>query len=450
MTISDVVKKQYSYFNSKECECKNIDFRIKQLCILESTIRKNESALSEAVYKDFKKSKTDVFFSELSLIYSEIRFAKKNLRKWANAKKVKTNPINFPAKSFIIPEPLGVSLIISAWNYPLMLSFAPVVSAISAGCTMILKPSEIAKNSSVAIAKIVRENFDAKYFSVIEGGVEETQELLNQKFDKIFFIGSKKVGRIIYESAAKNLTPLTLELGGKSPTFVTQNANLDICVKRLVWAKFLNAGQTCIAPDYVLIHKSVKEEFLNKLKSEIENVKYSIEQGNYVQVINDKNMQRLIALLDKEKVFFGGNYDIGTRYFSPTIMQKISFEDTVMQEEIFGPILPVIEYENLDEIIAKIKSLPKALACYVFSSDKKEQESILRELSFGGGCVNDALMHISNNTLPFGGVGESGFGSYRGEAGFKSFSHYKSILNKSTYFELPFKYMFRKRGNKKD
>jgi len=442
MTNSSTVQNQRDFFNSNIT--KNLDFRLKQLSILNDAIRKNEKALSEAIFKDFKKSKYTTFVSELSLIYSEISFAKKNLRKWARAKKVKTNPLNFPAKSSIIPEPLGVSLIISAWNYPFMLSFSPVVSAIAAGCAIVLKPSEISSNSSSAIAKIIRENFDEKYFSVIEGGADESQELLSQKFDKIFFIGSKRVGKIVYEAAAKKLTPVTLELGGKSPTFVTENCNLDICVKRLVWAKYINAGQTCIAPDYVLIHKSIKNDFLNRLKSEIEDSKFSIEKGNYVQIVNEKNMQRLIALLEEGKVFFGGHYDMESRWIEPTIMSDISFTDSVMQEEIFGPILPVIEYENLDEIISQVKKLPKALACYIFSSDKKEQKTILSELSFGGGCINDAIMHISNNNLPFGGVGESGFGAYRGQAGFKAFSHFKSILSKPTFFELPFKYFFPK------
>jgi len=310
----------------------------------------------------------------------------------------------------------------------------------AAGNTIVLKPSELPQNSSSVIAKIINENFDPQYFAVVEGGVPETTELLKQKFDKIFFTGSPTVGRIVYMAAASNLTPVTLELGGKSPAFITESCNMKMSVKRLIWAKYLNAGQTCIAPDYILVHKSVKNKFLQAAKEEIERSEFSFENGNYIQIINERNMLRLAKMLDVNKIYLGGNYNVENRFFEPTILTNVSFDDAVMQEEIFGPILPVIEYENIDEVIALVKERPKPLSCYVFTSDKKIRNKILHELSFGGGAVNDALMHITNSKLAFGGVGNSGIGSYHGESGFKAFSHYKSILDKPTYFESNVKY----------
>lgn len=436
--MKNIVEKQRAFFNSNQT--KEIEWRIQQLKKFRTVLKENEPLLYQAIYTDFQKSVFDTFANELSLIYSEIDETVQELKKWVKKKKVNTNVINFPSKSYIMPEPLGVTLVIGAWNYPFQLSLAPVIASISAGNTIILKPSEISSSCSKIMAQLINENFDPTFFKVIEGGIPETTELLTQRFDKIFFTGSVAVGKIISQAAAKYLTPVTLELGGKSPAIITEDCNLKTIVKRLIWAKFLNAGQTCVAPDYVLVHQSIEQRFLEMAKMEIEKEKFSIQNDNYVQIINTKNIHRLVNLLDKEKIYYGGKYDEQSRIFEPTLMHQVTFDDKVMQEEIFGPILPVIAYQSLDFAIAKIKEGENPLACYIFTSDQSIKNKILNEISFGGGAVNEAIMHLTNSKLPFGGVGESGMGSYHGENGFRTFSHYKSILEKPTWFELNLKY----------
>jgi len=436
--MHEIVSKQRTFFNSQKT--KELSFRLQQLKTLEKVLKLNEKLLLEAIYKDFKKSSFETYATELALVYQEIAHAKKYLSAWARPKRVATNWVNFPAKSYIIPEPLGVCLVIGAWNYPYNLSFSPVVAAIAAGNTVILKPSEIPSETSRVMHQLISEHFDEAFFAVVEGGVAETTELLKQKFDKIFFTGSTPVGKIIYKAAAEQLTPVTLELGGKSPAFVTASANITMTAKRLVWGKFLNAGQTCIATDYVMVDKAVEAKFLEACKREIEKANYAFENNNYVQIINDKNFERLASLINTDKVYYGGNTDASQRYIQPTILHNVGFEDPVMQDEIFGPILPVIRYSNLSEAIQKVQQLPKPLSCYVFTTKASERKQILNTLSFGGGAVNDTVMHITNSNLPFGGVGLSGMGSYHGEAGFKTFSHYKSILHKANWLELPLKY----------
>ncbi|MFN8254070.1 MAG: aldehyde dehydrogenase [Bacteroidales bacterium] len=436
--MKNVVDAQRGFFNSNVT--KSIDFRIQQLRKLKETILKNENLLHEAIYADFKKSVFESYSSELGLVLTDIDEAIRKVRKWAKIKRIRTNLINFPARSYVVPEPLGVSLIIGAWNYPYLLTLGPIVGALAAGNTVILKPSELAPRTSNALKKIVSENFKPEYFTVVEGGISETTELLNQKFDKIFFTGSVAVGRIVYQAAAKNLTPVTLELGGKSPAIIAEDCNLKMTVKRLVWSKFMNAGQSCIAPDFVVVHRSIKQQFLELTKAEIEKSHFSFENGNYLQIINESKLMRLVDLVPKEKIYYGGSYHKENRYFEPTLLQDISFDDSVMKEEIFGPILPVLEYDNLSVVIDKIKEMPRPLSCYVFTSNKEIKNRITREISFGGGCINEAVMHISNSNFGFGGVGDSGIGAYHGEVGFKAFTHYKSILNKPTWFELNLKY----------
>ncbi len=445
--MNQLVIQQRNFFNTQVT--KNLIFRLQQLKKLQNLLKNNEVKLYEAIYKDFKKSEFETYTSELALIYHDIKDARKNLYTWARVKKVKTNMLNFPSKSFIMPEPLGACLVIGAWNYPYGLSLAPVVAAIAAGNTVILKPSEVSPSTSAVMAKLLNENFNSEYLKVIEGGIPETTELLNQKFDKIFFTGSTQVGKIVYQAAAKNLTPVTLELGGKSPAFITENCNVKMTVKRLIWAKFLNAGQTCIAPDYVLVNKSLEKEFLKLAKLEIEKEHFSFENGNFTQIINERNLKRLSKLIDPKKVYYGGKINTSDRSLQPTILQDVTFDDNVMKEEIFGPILPVISYTTLEEAIQKVNSLPKPLSCYVFTNSKKQKKKILKEISFGGGAINDAVMHIANSQLPFGGVGQSGIGSYHGEAGFKTFSHYKSVLEKPTWFELSLKYYPHTKGKLK-
>ena len=419
---------------------KDISFRRRQLKVLQNAIKQNEFLLYEAIYKDFKKSKFDCYTTELAMLYKDIKQARKMIFKWSRRERVSTGIINFPASSYIIPEPLGVSLVIGAWNYPYLLSFAPVIASIAAGNTVVLKPSELPNHTAAVIKKIVSENFDPEFFSVVEGGVEETQTLLKQKFDKIFFTGSTKVGKIIYRAATENLTPITLELGGKSPAIVTESCNLKTSVRRIVWGKFINAGQTCIAPDSVLVHKSIKEKFLELAKREIITQKFSFENDNYVQIINADNFERLSNMILPSKIYYGGEINVQTRYIPPTIMQDVTMDDAVMKEEIFGPILPVIAYDNLDEAIAVVNSLPKPLSCYLFTQSKASKKQILKEISFGGGAINETIMHIANPNLPFGGVGDSGIGSYHGEAGFKAFSHYKSVIDKPTWFDPSVRY----------
>ena len=436
--MENIVTKQREYFNTNIT--KSVDNRINNLFKLRRLLKENEQTFHEAVYMDFQKSAYENYMVELGPVFHEIDLAIKNIKKWAKPRRARTNLINLPAKSYIIPEPLGVTLVIGAWNYPYALTLSPMVAAMAAGNTVILKPSELPPNSSKAMAEVLNSNFDAGYIKVVEGGIPETTELLEQSFDKIFFTGSSAVGKIVYQAAARHLTPVTLELGGKSPAIFTEKSSLKIGIKRLVWAKFLNAGQTCIAPDYILVHKSREKELLEMLKEEINQSAYSTENQNYVQIINQRNTERIINLIDADKVYHGGKHHIESRHIEPTVLSDVSFNDPVMQEEIFGPLLPVISYKKLDDAITQIKSLQKPLACYIFTNDKKIKAKLLHELSFGGGAINDANMHYANSHMPFGGVGNSGIGSYHGKHGFKTFSHCKSVLDKSTLLEFNLKY----------
>lgn len=438
MNYHDLINLQTQYFNSNVT--KDFEFRIKQLKKLKQALKERESRLYTAIYKDFKKSEFDTYSTELMLLYADIDETIKHLSKWAKAKRVRTNLASFPASSYVKPEPLGICLVIGAWNYPYLLSLGPIVAAMAAGNTLILKPSEMTPACADELEQMVKANFSPDYFSVVKGGVAETTALLSEKFDKIFFTGSVATGKIIYAAAAKHLTPVTLELGGKSPAIVKADADLKLSAKRLVWAKFLNAGQTCIAPDYVLVEEKVKNEFLIYLKEWIQHFNYAFENSNYVQIINEKNFQRLTALIEKEKIYHGGESDLKSRYIAPTLLKDISFEDKIMQDEIFGPILPVISFDELDEVILKLKSLPKPLSCYVFTKNEGIKTKILNEFSFGGGTINDALLHISNLSLPFGGVGNSGIGAYHGEAGLRAFSHYKSIIRKPFWLDNALRY----------
>ncbi|MCK5857618.1 MAG: aldehyde dehydrogenase [Bacteroidales bacterium] len=440
LNYSKLVQSQLDYFNSNIT--KDTDFRIRQLKHLKSVLKSNEKLLDEAIYKDFKKSSFENYVTELSLIYHEINLAMGDLKEWSTKKKVATNMANMPGNSYILPEPLGVTLTIGAWNYPYQLSLAPVVAALAAGNTAIIKPSELALNTSRAMAAVINDNFESQYLHVVEGGVEETTALLNEKFNKIFYTGSGNVGRIIMGAAAKHLTPVTLELGGKSPAFVFNDAKLKIAAKRLVWAKFLNGGQTCVAPDYLLVEKGMKEKLIEEMQKQI--LKYHgdnpMQSEGFVRIINPRHFDRIMKFIDIEKVVIGGESNKVELYIAPTVMDNVSFDDAVMQEEIFGPVLPIIEFDDLDEAIKMVKDRDKPLALYVFTSSNKNTEKIFHEISFGGGAVNDAVMHLANANLPFGGVGESGMGSYHGKAGFDTFSHFKSIYSHSTMVEPNLKY----------
>lgn len=437
MNFSEIHCKQQDFFNTNKT--KEVSFRIQQLKKFKNLLKENENLLFKAIEEDFSKSEFETYVTELALLYHEINLLIKNTERWSKRQRVATGLANFPASSYIIPEPLGVTLIIGAWNYPYQLSLVPAITSLAAGNTVILKPSELPVKTSEIMAKLINENFPTEYFHVVQGGVKETTELLEYRFDKIFFTGSIPVGKTIYQAAAKHLTPVTLELGGKSPTFVLADTDIEITAKRIVWAKFLNAGQTCVAPDYVLVEKSIETKLLKALQFELEKHHQKNKEAvgeNYVQIINEKNFDRLQQLIDKQKLYYGGNSNREKRFISPTILSNISFDDDIMKDEIFGPILPVLAFTDLDQTIKKVKEMPKPLSCYIYSKNRKLIDKLLREISFGGGAVNDSLLHLSNSNLPFGGVGYSGIGSYHGKYGFDTFTHYKSILDKPFWYEF--------------
>ncbi len=438
MEIQEIVSKQKAFFKTQQT--KNIRFRKMYLEKLRDVILQNENLLYEAIYKDFGKSKFDTFTTEISFILNDIKYYLKNLKSLSKPKKVRTNLVNQIGKSRIHSEPLGNILVIGAWNYPYQLSLSPIVAALAAGNCCILKPSEIAENTMKAMVKIINENFPPEYLFAYEGGIDETTELLKLKFDKIFFTGSTKVGNIVYKAAAENLTPVVLELGGKSPAIITKDANLEVAAKRIIWGKFLNAGQTCVAPDYLLVEESLQEQFLEMLRKNIQQFKYEPESEHYTKIINKKNFERLIKLVNQDKIYFGGEYDEEKLYIEPTILTNINWKDDVMQEEIFGPILPVISFTNFNLILNEIIELEKPLAAYLFTNNAEEKENFTNKLSFGGGCINDVMMHLGNENLPFGGVGNSGIGNYHGKFGFETFSHQKAVLQRATWGEPDIKY----------
>lgn len=438
MNYADILLQQKTFFNSHKT--KDLTFRKEQLKKLKKIIKSNEKLLYEAIYQDFGKSEFETFGTEISFVYKDIDFYLKNMNSLAQPKSVITNIVNQLGSSKIINEPLGNCLVIGAWNYPYQLTLTPVIAAIAAGNTCMIKPSELPENTMKAMAKIINENFPQEYLYVVEGGVEETTEILKLRFDKIFFTGSPRVGKIVYKAAAEHLTPVTLELGGKSPAFICEDADLQVAARRIVWGKFLNAGQTCIAPDYLYVQENIKAKFLEILIAEIKKRNYHENAEHYCKIINERNFDRLSNMIDREKVIFGGETNREKRYFSPTVLDNATWEDAVMQEEIFGPILPILTYKNFEKAIEKVIEGEKPLSAYLFSNNSKEQQIFMEILSFGGGCINDTLMHLSNDRLPFGGVGNSGVGNYHGKFGFEAFSHQKAILKKSVYLEPELKY----------
>ena len=438
MNYADILQQQKTFFNTHAT--KDLDFRKAQLQKLKKVVKSNEKLLYDAIYQDFGKSEFETFGTEISFVYKDIDYYLKNLKSFAKPKSVLTNIVNQMGSSKIVFEPLGNCLVIGAWNYPYQLTLTPVIAAIAAGNTCVIKPSELPENTMKAMAKLINENFDPQFLYVVEGGVEETTAILKLRFDKIFFTGSPRVGKIVYKAAAEHLTPVTLELGGKSPAFVTEKADLQIAAKRIVWGKFINAGQTCVAPDYLYVAENIKAKFLKVLIEEIKKRNYTDNVDHYCKIINERNFDRLEKMIDREKVVFGGETNREKRYISPTVLDNVTWEDAVMQEEIFGPILPILTYKNLETAMQTVVEGEKPLSAYLFSNDAKEQELFTEKLSFGGGCINDTLMHLSNDRLPFGGVGNSGIGHYHGKFGFIAFSHQKAILKKSNYLEPELKY----------
>lgn len=431
-------KKQQAFFNAGQTL--PVRKRIELLKHLKAVLKENEKMLQEAIYADFQKSAFETYATELAPLYKELDLAIKSVKKWSKPQRVGTDIVNLPARSVRIPEPYGTTLIIGAWNYPYNLSLIPAVSAIAAGNTVIIKPSELPARSSSVLAELLNNHFNQNHIAVVEGGIPETTKLLAFKWDKIFFTGSPRVGKIVYQKAAEHLIPVTLELGGKSPAFITKSANLKIAVQRLVWAKFLNAGQTCIAPDYIYVDQDIKSEFLKQLINEIKKREYSLGAEHYVQIIDTKNVKRLKKLINPDKVIYGGKVDVENRFIEPTLLDDVSWEDSVMQEEVFGPVLPILTYYDLQDAISVVKAQPKPLSCYVYTEQKRDADMVLQQLSFGGGMVNDSVTHFANANLGFGGIGNSGIGTYHGKFGFDAFTHYKGIVKKPTWFELPLKY----------
>lgn len=438
--MKNVISQQQVFF--ERGQSRDISFRKEQLQKLKSILQNNEEEFYQTLHADFKKPAFETYGTELLVTYLEIDHILSNLSGWAKPKRVNSSLLNFPSKSQIHPQPYGVVLVIGAWNYPMHLAINPALGAMAAGNCTILKPSELTPHTSSLLAELINQNFDPGYLHVIEGGAEETQALLSQSLDYIFFTGSTRVGKIIMKSAAENLTPVTLELGGKSPAIVDHTTDLPLAAKRITWGKFINAGQTCVSPDYVYIHESVRDKFCALVEEQIRKFYGADPQKSedYARILNRKHFERLKAFINPEKVLFGGEIHEEELYIAPTVMMEISWEDPVMQEEIFGPILPVLTYQDLDEVISEVKSRPKPLALYIFSSDRGTQQRIIEEIPFGGGCINDTVVHLANLELPFGGIGQSGFGNYHGKASFDLFSHPKSIMKKSTWLDVPVRY----------
>jgi len=437
--IIEIVCKQHEFFNSSVTHTYDFRININELLKLKKGIKRFESQFNAALKNDLGKSEFESYATETGFVLHDLTNTIKHLKKWIKPKRIKTPLLSQPASSRILFTPLGVNLIISPFNYPIGLTFAPLIAAIASGNTAVIKTSELTPASSMEIQKLIDEIFDPVYIAYIPGKVPETTLLLKQKFDHIFFTGSPRVGSIVMEAAAKHLTPVTLELGGKSPCIVHSDANLNIAVNRIVYGKFMNAGQTCVAPDYVMVHQSVKEEFLEKIKQRIINI-YGDDASlspDFGRIVNEQHHSRIVSLIDQDKVTVGGQFNKADRYIAPTVMKNVTLKDNVMAEEIFGPILPVMEYNNFDEILDTIAKLPQyPLACYIFSESKTVQQELISSIQFGGGCINHCIQHLVNPNLPFGGVGESGIGSYHGFNGFERFSHKKSILKAASWFDL--------------
>lgn len=426
-----------AFFNTQQT--KDISFRKEQLKKLSKAIKSYESDILEALYTDLGKNKVEAYATEIGITLKSIKNARKELKNWTKTKNVDTPLYLFPTKSYIKKEPYGTVLIIAPFNYPFQLVFEPLIGAIAAGNTAIIKPSELTPNVARVIKRLINETFDANYIEVIEGGIAETQTLIHLPFDYVFFTGSENVGKIVYQAASENLVPVTLEMGGKSPVIVDETANIKVASERICFGKFTNAGQTCVAPDYILVHESVKDDLITALSKTLrEFYGQNIQQSpDYGRIVNLKHYHRLTSLLNSAQmnIVFGGHSDEDERYIEPTLLDHVTNDSAIMQEEIFGPILPILTYQSLDEAIAFIHQRPKPLSLYLFSEDENATQRVINELSFGGGAINDTLMHLANPKLPFGGVGASGMGRYHGKYSFDTFTHEKSYIFKSTRLE---------------
>ncbi len=438
--MKELVQKQRRFFNTSATM--NIGFRVQALEKLKRCIRNYEKEIICALQKDLGKSSFESYMSEIGLVLNEITYMQRHIYKFSKEKTVHTPLAQFHSRSFVKPSPYGVVLVMSPWNYPFLLTIEPLVDALAAGNTVILKPSAYSVYTSEILSKMIKECFDEKYVAVVSGGREENIELLEQHFDYIFFTGSQSVGKQVMKKASEFLTPVTLELGGKSPCIVDKSADIKRSVKRIVFGKYLNCGQTCVAPDYIYCHRSVKDKFLKELKKQIQKQygEHPLENNSYGKIINKKHFERILNLIDKDKVIYGGNFDKKTLKIEPTVLDHVTFADEVMQEEIFGPVLPILTFDHIEEVIQNLYTMPKPLALYLFTKDKKIVRKITSRCAFGGGCINDTIIHLATSEMAFGGVGESGMGSYHGKAGFDTFTHYKSIVDKKTWLDLPIRY----------
>lgn len=440
LPISDIICQQREFFNTGKS--KDIGFRITQLKKLQKAVIDHEAAIIAALKTDLHKSEFETYTTEIALCKKEINYALKQIANWTKPQKANIPLEQFPGFGRIYPEPLGVVLIISPWNYPFQLIIAPLVGAIAAGNCAILKPSEIAAHTSKLLAEILPKYFDPAYIAVVEGGVEISQQLLAEKFDHIFFTGGTTIGRKVMEAAAKHLTPVTLELGGKSPCIVDADTNIEYTARRITWGKFINAGQTCVAPDYLLVEQSIKQELLDKIQKCIREFlgEQPATSPDYARIINQKHFNRLVEFLQYGKTIIGGESNSSELYIAPTVLDGVSLESPVMQDEIFGPILPVLTFSDVAEAIAIVNQKPKPLALYLFSHNKNLQRRVLQSTSSGSVCINDTVMQFAVPGLPFGGVGSSGMGKYHGKASFDTFSHYKSVLNRSLILDVKLRY----------
>ncbi len=440
MDIAGTLNSQRRFFNSGATL--PVSFRTESLKKLYRVIRKHEDEISAALKEDLGKSRVEGYFCETGLVLSEISYMIRHIRSFARERTVHSPITQFVSRSFIKPSPYGCTLIMSPWNYPLLLTLEPLVDAVAAGNTAIVKPSAYSPATSGIIEMIIKESFDPKHVACVTGGRKENSALLDQKFDLIFFTGSQAVGREVLRHAAENLTPSVLELGGKSPCIIDGSAKIKLSARRFVFAKFLNVGQTCVAPDYVLCHRSVKDAFIREVIREIKRQFGSdpLDNDAYGKIINQKHFHRLMGLIDKEKTVYGGEADENRLKIAPVVMDNVKQDDAVMQEEIFGPIVPVLTFDSYKEIYDQLAQRPRPLALYIFAEDRKRIREITSRVSYGGGCINDAVVHLASSEMGFGGVGESGMGAYHGKVGFDTFSHKKSILDKKTWIDIPIRY----------
>jgi len=438
--ILDQLQQQDEYFKTKETQ--SVAFRKKSLIRLKKAILDNEDEILDALYKDLRKPRFEAYTSEIAVVITELNYLIKNIEKLAKPKRVKSSLLNFPSADYIYKDPYGRVLIMAPWNYPFQLVINPLAAAIAAGNCVICKPSEITAHTSSVLTELIAEVFDPEHVTVIEGGIEENQFLLKQKWDYIFFTGSTAVGKIVMKAAAEQLCPITLELGGKSPVIVNKDAKLQLAAKRIVWGKLFNAGQTCIAPDYIYVHESVKNKFIENLITEFKLALGKDVESNkdFARIVNKKHFNRIVALINDDKVIYGGKINAEDRFIEPTLITDVDWDSTIMKEEIFGPLLPILTFTNLEETLQTINTLDKPLAAYYFGEHKKDQELFLSDLYFGGGCINDTLIHITSESLPFGGVGPSGLGSYHGAKSFECFSHQKGIVKRGTWLDIPARY----------